>query len=513
MYQQVAEVWKLDNEFAAKWASYAWKQDHRDLKVILAAFMLCQSRKGDPVIDAGKIAFHDEDYRDVGEAMLLLHEKGKDLNPKLLLRLHDLLSLPGIAEVNRQLGFGKSARRPFYGRWEKAVTKWLQYREQNPKLLEGLVKAGFKTTVMELARRVGYKPASPKFFDALRWKQVQAKDGRRDMAIGAAVKAAESWEGFTETQICERIVQSKPDWKRIVGLLPKGGLTRAIVAAAIEAGSFSNKDLIIATPTLEELGLLQVQDIRERWEKALKTAEDMRAANIATKVKSKVIEEKLQEAADVAVQKAAEEVMKGMRIYFMVDISGSMENAIAEAKVYLAKFLQAFPPDRLHVSVFNTSGREVTIKHPTAAGVENAFRGIAAGGGTDYGAGVAMLSKYKPAADEDVLFFFVGDEEANVFTTAVRRSGLNPLAFGFLKVRNAPNYQAVRGTAQELGIPCFMVDPKMFEDPYAIPRVIRNMIAATPVGVAPNRVVAAPRVTLVEQILQTTLLQKPAWAA
>ena len=32
-------------------------------------------------------------------------------------------------------------------------------------------------------------------------------------------------------------------------------LTRAIVAASVEAGSLSNKDLIIHTPTLEELGL------------------------------------------------------------------------------------------------------------------------------------------------------------------------------------------------------------------------------------------------------------------
>lgn len=527
IYKQAAEVWKLDNEFSAKWASYAFGQEHRDLKVILAAFMLVQSRKGDPVLDAGKVAFYDEDYRDVGEAMLLLYSKSKDkgkkdkdkdskdFNPKLLLRVRDVLCLPGVAEINRELGFGKSARHSFLGRWPKAVEKWLRYREDNPKLLEGLVKAGFRRTVMDLARAIGYKPNSSKFFEFLRWKQSQAEDGRRSIAIGQAVTAAESWEGFTEEQICETIVKTKTNFKRIVGLLPKGtGLTRAIVAAAIEAGSLSDKDLIIATPTLEELGLLEVQEIRERWEKATKVAEDMRAANIASRVRSKATQEKLVEAADNAVKKAVEEVVKGLRIYFMVDISGSMTESIVRAKEYIQKFLQGFPKEQIHISVFNTSGREIDIKHNSAAGVENAFRGITAGGGTDYGSGVRVLGCHKPKEDEDVLFIFVGDEQAADFVPVVRDSGLNPLAFGFLYVEGnmGRQYHAVTNTAAELGIPCFMIDERIFADPYAIPRTIRALVAATPVGKVASRA-AIPRVSLVDTILNTELLRKPAWAA
>lgn len=522
MYIQVAEVWKLDNEFAARWASYAFGQEHRDLKVVLAAFMLCQSRKGDPIVDGGKVAFYDEDYRDVGEAMLLLSRKdGKDFNPKLLLRVHDLLSLPGVAAVNRELGFGRSARRPFYGRWDKAVEKWLRHREQNTKLLEGLVKAGFRSTVMELARRIGYKPETTKFFEILRWKQAQAKDGRRQIAIGQEMAAAETWEGLTEEQICEKIVREKPNFKRVVGLLPKEvGVTRAVMAAAIEAKSLSDKDLIIYTPTLEELGLLEVQDVKDRWNKAIKNAEDMRAANIATRVKSKETQEQLQEAADGALQKAVEETMKGMRVYFMVDVSGSMENAIEAAKSHVARFLQGFPPDKVHVSIFNTQGRELQIRHASAAGVENAFKGIRAGGGTDYGAGIRALKAHKPGDNEDSLFVFVGDEQASSFENDVNTSGLRPMAFGFVKVGGGMMYgvvnlghgSAVRDTATRLGIPCFMIDEATFADPYAIPRTIRALVAATPVG-ATARAVAVPRVTLVDTILLQDLLRKPAWCA
>jgi hypothetical protein len=520
LYRQVAEVWKLDNEFAARWASHEFLllQERRDLKVIMAAFLLVQSRKGDPVIDAGKVAFFDDDLRDVGEAMLLLGGKDfkdvKTFNPKLLLRVHDVLMLPGVAEINRELGFGSSARNPFLGRWTKAVEKWLLYREENPKLLDGLVKAGFRRTVMELARRIHYRPATPRFFEALRWKQVQAQDGRRSIAIGQAVQAAESWEGFTEQQICEAIVRTRPSFKRVVGLLPKGqGLTRAIVAAAIEVGSMSDKDLIIATPTLEELGLLEVQEVRGRWERAIQAAEDMRAANIATRVKSLATQDKLHEAADNAVKLAVAEVVKGLRIYVIVDISGSMNNAIVQAKQYIAKFLQAFPPEQLHVSVFSTSGREVKITHASAAGVENAFRGITAGGGTLHSQGVRVLSKYKPTADEDALMIFVGDEEEHsTFEVAVRESGINPVAFGLLKVRECVS-SSVRDTAARLGIPCFMIEPQTFSDVYAIPRVLRALISATPVGKTHGGPVFVPRVSLVDTILKTKLLVKPTWAA
>lgn len=509
MYAQVAEVWKLDNELAARWASHAFGEDHRDLKVVLAAFLLVQTRKGEAVWDAGALAFHDADYREVGEAMMLLHRAdGRGLHPKLLLRIHEVLTLPAVAELNRALGFAQSGRRPFLGRWTRAAEKWLRHREQNPKLLEALVRAGFRTTVMELARRVGFKPEGPRFFQVLRWKQKQAEDGRRTLALGLDVAPAESWEGMTELAICERIVREKPSFKRLVGLVPPDlGLTRAIVAAAIEAGSLSDKDLVIHTPTLEELGLLEVEPIRARWERALRASEDMRAANLAARVKGEATRTRLEETADRALQKATEAAAKDLRVYVFVDASGSMEASIATAKQHLARFLQGFPLERLHVAVFNTVGREVRIPHASAAGVENAFRGLGAGGGTDYGAGVRALQGQKPLPDEDVLFLFVGDEEAPTFANAVRASGLAPVAFGFVKVGGNDRERAVVDTAAELGIPCFRVDERTFADTYAVPRTLRALVAATPVA---RR---AAREGLLDAILATQLLEPPPWAA
>ena len=554
-YEQIAQVWQLDNEFVARWASFQWPLPHRDIKVLLAAFLLCQSRRGDPVRDGGQIVLYDEDYRDVGEALLLQHEKRTrqaidalvqqlpvalqpkgdaptkqakkikskpldeitlDFSPKMLLRVREVLQVPAVAAINRRLGFGRSARTPFLGRWPTAVEKWLQHREQNPKLLQGLVKAGFRTAVMELAERVGFKPETDQFFDILRWKQKQAKDGRRNVAIGKAVRAAESLAGMTEEQVCQYIVRERPAWKRVATMLPvELGVTRAIMAAAIEAGCVTAKDLIILTPTLEELGLLEVQEIRERWQQATRLAEDMRAANIARNVKTQVVKEQLQQAADTALQAAVAEVVKGLRIYVIVDISGSMHDSLPRAIALLTRFVQGFPLAQLHVSVFNTAGRELTIRHASAAGVEQAFRGLRAEGGTDYRMGIRVLRDHKPQDDEDTLFIFVGDEgnQAGAFAEEVERSGLRPRAFGLVKLESGDShYQAVTRTAAALQIPCFQIHEDTFADPYAIPRTVQALVAATPVGLRPTTVQTPPRQSLAELILKTQLLQKPTWA-
>jgi hypothetical protein len=52
-----------------------------------------------------------------------------------------------------------------------------------------------------------------------------------------------------------------------------------------------------------------------------------------------------------------------------------------------------------------------------------------------------------------------------------------------------------------------------FSDVYEIPRILRNLIASTPVGIATATRAASIRVTLVDKILKTDLLEKPAWAA
>lgn len=517
LYRQVAEVYKLDQELAARWASWQFQRDHKDMKVVLAAFMLVQERAGAPVVENGEVLFNDEDYRAVGEAMCLLTTKDY-IDAKLLLRIGDVLRLPAVAEINRELGFGKSARKSPMGRYHKAVTKWLQYRETNPQMLKGLVNKGQRQMVMALAQMVNYKPVSPAFFEILRWKQKQAKDGRRQMAIGVEVAKAETWEDLDEKGICQRIVESKPGWKRIVGLLPaKIGLTRAIAAAAIEAGSVSDNDIVILSPTLEELGLLNVPAIRQRWMIANENATNQRAKNIARNLKAKENVDVMNDSADLAAAKAMAEVVKDLLIMVIVDKSGSMDGAIERAREICKKLLVSFPMDRVRVSVFNTIGSEITLKAAKAAAIEHAFQGHRAGGATAYSEGVRCLAKYKPQPSQDVLPIFVGDQGDDYPTKlvqAIQETGWNPVAFGMLTVLGKHGWRGhvVEDAARMLQIPCINIEPELFDDPYTVTRTLRNLIATTPVG-QKTGVVIPQRKTLVEEILQTPLLERPLWAA
>src|SRR5580765_1734431 len=156
LYRRLLEIHKLNADLMAHLASYALVEtDWRDLKVACAALMLVQTRAGAPIHDDdGSVAFYDDDHRRIGEAMVLWYQKksARMLTPKAVLRIAELLEVPEIAALNRKAGFGDpAAKRAPLGRWSKAADKWLVLRETNRAMLDGLVRAGYKETIKNLA--------------------------------------------------------------------------------------------------------------------------------------------------------------------------------------------------------------------------------------------------------------------------------------------------------------------------------------------------------------------------
>src|SRR5688572_3564181 len=77
LYTRLLEIYELNVQLVAHFASYALVEtDWRDLKVACAALMLVQPHAGQPVRDDdGDIAFHDDDLRGIGEAMILHYQR------------------------------------------------------------------------------------------------------------------------------------------------------------------------------------------------------------------------------------------------------------------------------------------------------------------------------------------------------------------------------------------------------------------------------------------------------
>lgn len=516
VYRTLGEIWKTNNELAARLSSYIMKEtDWRDMKVVCAAFMLVQNRAGEPITeeqDGRKVVlFHDDDYREVGEAMIKLYERGSNrmMNPKLIQRVGQVLALPGVVAVNRQLAFGNPhKRKPFTGRYYKAVGDWLEFRETNLGLLEGLRKSGYASTVRSLSRMVGYKPKSKRFFEVLGWKQKQAADGHREIGLTDLQVRKLTFEGLSEEEICEKIVTEKPGWKQVMGMLPKEiGLTPAITVALLD--QFSDKDLTILTPTLEEFGLLKHEAIKQRWQEAIQSQEDQRARNIAKNIRDREIASKLESSADAAVTKAVAEATReaDIHIMFLIDTSGSMEGAIETSKEALSMIVQGFPPEKLHIASFNTAGTVLKPRQYSSAGIKHMLKGIGAGGGTMYSSAITAFREAGVRIPDgaDLIVFAVGDEageEGQWFAGTFQQCRYSPTGFAHIVnvSRRFGRGRTVRDAAKTLGIPYTEVNIEQLTDVYQVQRTLKAVLEAQPYR---------EKESLIARILQTELLATP----
>jgi hypothetical protein len=514
LYGRLLDIYGLNADLMAHFASYALKEtDWRDLKVACAALMLVQPRAGEPVKDDdGNVSFHDDDLRRIGEAMVLHYERKSPrmMTPKAVLRVAELLETPEIAELNRLAGFADpAARKAPLGRWAKAATKWLAIREANPPMLEGLVRAGYKETIKNIARKVGYKPQSERFFAVLGWKQKQAEGGHREMGLdGLELEKSERFDGLSEAEICEAIVTQSLSYKEVMGRLPKDiGLTPAIMVALLP--SLSDRDLRQLTPTLEELGLMADPEIREAWEKAIESATDQRGLNIAKNVQSAELKERLEASADKAVQKAVAEATaeQNIHVMFLIDRSGSMQGALEKSVEALSRILAGFPLEKLHIASFDTMGMVHKPKAPSRAAVQHMLSGVSAGGGTMHAAALNALAREGVTIPRDakLIVFVVGDEAgeaggrlAEAFEACNYRVSAMALILNVAYTRG----RTVVDCAATLGVPFSLVTVEQFDDPYQVPRVLQTVLEAPP----PSPLGTA-RTAWVEKVMATPILE------
>lgn len=519
LYARLLDIHRLNAELMARFASYVLTQtEWRDLKVACAALMLVQPHAGQPIKgDDGSVAFDDDDYRAVGEAMILFYEKKstKMLTPKAVLRVAELLESPVIAELNRIAGFSDSgSKKAPLGRWKRAATRWLAIREKNLPMLQGLVKAGYKETIKNIARKAGYKPMSQAFFEVLGWKQKQASGGHRDVGMtGLTLQKRERFDGVSEAEICEAIVTQKLSYKDVVGRLPKDiGLTPAIMVAVLP--SLSDRDLRILTPTLEELGLMTEPEIRQRWEKAIADSTDQRSLQIAKNVRSKVLKDKLEEASDNAAKKAVAEATaeQPVEVMFLIDKSGSMEGAIDKSKEALSRILAGFPANHVHIASFDTVGTVLVPKAPNRAAVQHMLAAIKAGGGTMHAAGVRALynNGFRVPATSNLVVIVVGDEageDGAQLAKAFKDYGYAPSALAIMVNVSGGRGRTIQDCARSLGIPYSEVQIDQFEDPYQVPRVLRALLEAPKLNAAGFG--AGAQQAWLERVIATPILQLP----
>jgi hypothetical protein len=516
LYRRLLEIYQLNPLLMAHFAGYALLEtEWRDLKVACAALMLVQPTAGLPIKDDdGSLAFYDDDYRTIGEAMILHYEKGSKhmLPPKGVLRVAQLLEVPDIADLNRAAGFASPAsRKAPLGRWKSAAKQWLSFRERNLPMLKGLVKTGYKETIKKIARKAGYKPQSQAFFELLGWRQKQSDQGHRKVGMsGLNLVKSERFDGLSEEAVCEAIVKGKLSYKEVVGRLPAElGLTPAIMVTLLP--SLSDRDLRQLTPTLEGLGLLEDEGVRTRWERAVQTATDQRALNIAKNVKSAVVREKLEEAADAAARNAVAAATKevDLHVFFLIDKSGSMQGAIEQSKEAISRMLAGFAPDRLHVAAFDSMGLVLKPKAPSRTAVQHMLKNLRASGGTMHASAIRALHRdgVRVPSNSKLIVIVVGDEageQGELFASCFSENGYDVDGFAFIDCSGASGWSrghTVRGAAASLRVPFSEITVEQFEDPYQVPRVLKAILEAP-------RAAGFGQSAWVDKVMGTPLLEK-----
>lgn len=298
-----------DPLFLAHFTSYAFKKlDSKDLKVV-ATFMSSLSDADGTAFSEGS-PYKKPNWRIVAQAAFM------QLDPKLALRVLKL------ANSKRSLG-NRTSGTHFSRHLKTAARKYLRYRESNPKMLEGIRKAGLTNTFKSIYRIARVAP-SPEACQILRWKQ---KPGYPGSDVEIKKDTTFDFSGMSDLDAAEKIRQERLKPQAVLGALPDK-ISPVVAIAVLE--QCTGDQAVVLTSLFEEQGLLKHEEVREVYEQKLQTAKQ--ALDRVERIKQELDEDtqKVLKTTRATVRK--QQVGDVGRVFVHVDISSSMVYALDIAK-------------------------------------------------------------------------------------------------------------------------------------------------------------------------------------
>ena len=334
-----AKLAKEDPLFLAHFTSFVIdKINSNDLKVISTFFNSLSDADGTPFIiqeKDGKVynsKYKKPNFRVISQAALFAME------PKLVLRVLKL------AKKKESYGGMFLEGTHLSKHLVIALKKYLRYRENNPKMIKGIKKAGLGNIYKNLYRMARIAPSN-EAASILRWEQ---KDGRL-----IEKRDALSFDGLDDLAIAEKIRNEKIPVQVALGMLPNE--ISPVIAVSILEQSTGNQAIILHS-LFEGQGLMQDKEVQELFEKKISTAKD--AIDRVEKINSNISE---------ATKKIMDETKSNIRkqqtgnigkVFVHIDISSSMHSAIDFAKergAIIAECVQN-PEENFFWGAFNDKG-------------------------------------------------------------------------------------------------------------------------------------------------------------
>lgn len=470
-----AQLAEKDPLFLAHMTSYTFKKlDSKDLKVVATFMNSLSDADGTPFSPGSE--FKKPNWRLISQAAFL------DLDPKLALRVLKL--------ANKKMPIGTKQNGTHFSKHLKtAAKKYLRYRESNPKILEGIKKAGLGNTLKNMYRVARIAP-SPEACQILRWKQKPGFPGE-----GVEIKKSGfDFTGMTDLQIAEKIRAEKFKPQAVLGALPDK-LSPVIAAAILE--QCSGDQAVVLTTMFEEQGLLKHKEVRELYESKIKTAKQ--ALDRVERIK-----QELDEGTKEMLKASKSEVRKQQvgnigKVYLHIDISGSMTQSLQIAKdkgAIIAECVQN-PEENFHWGLFN--GNAYELKKPpkfTQDGFASILYGINPGGSTNC---LALWKRSRDlGCDTDFIITDGQHTDGNLESMFQQAKTLGLATPRSVVIVKCGTYNlTLENGLRAAGIPVSVIDEKQLSESALVTQAIRTAVVGA--------------VALVDEILNTPLLTLPKW--
>ena len=470
-----AELAEKDPLFLAHFTSYIHRKlDSKDLKVISTFASSLSDADGTPFSPGSE--FSKPNWRIISQSAL------QNLDPKLVLRVLKL--------ANTKQAFGsKPIATHFSKQLRTAAKKYIKYREQNPKSLEGIKKSGLTDTFTALYRIARTAP-SKEAVQILEWKQKPNYPGFCEITKSNLF----DFSNLTDLQIAEKI--QKENLKPIAVLGALQNKISPVVAAAILEQSTGDQAVIL-TEMFEQQGLLKNKEVKQLYENKLKTAKN--ALDRVDRIKAKLDQETEEILKTVKADSRKKAVGTVGKLFLHIDISGSMDQALGIAidkGAIIAECVQN-PQDNFYWGLFNDKGR--VLPNPQTF-TKDAFKallyGVRAMGGTD------CLALYEQArqlgCDTDV---YITDEQhtnGDIKTRieTFRRKYPDPKQVVIVRIGHL--YRGgLSEQLQQCGIPVTILDPNQLTESALVTQAIKTAIKGT--------------AAILEEIMSEPLLTLPKW--
>lgn len=478
-----------DPYFLAHFTSYAIKKlGTKDLKVVATfanalsdadgtAFIVERDSDGRPIYSD---KYKKPNLRTVSQAAL------QHLDPKLVNRIVE------IANIKQPLGerFGEGAHFPTS--LKTAVRKYIRFREQNPKAIEGIKKAELGPTFMNLYRKMHLKP-NKETAEILGWRQGSVSKGTLEPM---EKKALFDFSGLSELEIAQKIRDEKIPARAALSALPDK-ISPVIAAAVLEQAT--GNQAVILRGMFDKQGILKDKEVLKVFEEKVKTATT--ALDRVDKINTEVDEDVAKVMKSARSEKRKTEVGDVGKVFVHIDISGSMDSAINFAKergAIIAECIQN-PEENFFWGAFNNSG--FAIEKPKSFEKDAfmaALYGLRAGGGTN------CLACYPEArrlgCDIDI---YITDQDHNSgpieqYIRHFDESGyIRPKAVVIVDFGRGHYDHRFKDPLEAMGIPVSVISPDALTESALVTQAIKSAMVGA--------------IAIIDEIMSTELLKLPKW--